>query len=151
MGADAPPDPSTDAGAQTMIAALKELVRFAPGSARQNWATIPREDMRYPKEILMTIIEKLSQRKSFLSNRDLHILDWLPAKILDGTCARLNFSRWALDPEDEDYNHLMEGPTATGTITNTGELRNILSTGKMMTFRRGHYHCLLYTSPSPRD
>ena len=46
----------------------------------------------------------------------------------------------ATGPEDEDYNHLMEGPTATGTITNTTELRAILSTGKMMTFRRGHYH-----------
>ena len=34
----------------------------------------------------------------------------------------------------------MEGLTATGTITNTTELRAILSTGKMMTFRRGHYH-----------
>ena len=65
---------------------------------------------------------------------------WLLAKLLDGTCARLNFSRWSLDPEDEDYNHLMEGPTATGTITNTTELRAILATGKMMTFRRGHYH-----------
>ena len=71
MGEDKPPDPSTDVGAQTMIAALKELVRFAPGSSRQNWASIPREHMRYPKEILLTIIEKLSQRKSFLSNRDL--------------------------------------------------------------------------------
>ena len=53
MGGDTPPDPSTDAGAQTMIAALKELVRFAPGSARQNWASIPREEMRYPKEVLL--------------------------------------------------------------------------------------------------
>ena len=91
-------------------------------------------------EIKLTIIEKLSQRKSFLSNRDLPLLDWIPAKILDGTCARLNYSRWALDPEDEDYNHLMEGPTATGKITNTEELRTILSSGKMMTFRRGHNH-----------
>ena len=140
MGGDTPPDPSTDVGAQTMIAALKELVRFAPGSARQNWANIPREEMRYPKEVLLSVIERLGQRKSFLSNRDLPILDWLPAKLLDGTCARLNFSRWSLDPEDEDYNHLMEGPTATGTITNTTELRAILSSGKMMTFRRGHYH-----------
>ena len=96
--------------------------------------------MRYPKEMLLSVIERLGQRKSFLSNRDLPIMDCIPAKIFDRTCARLNFSRWALDPEDEDYNHLMEGPTATGTITNTGELRNILSTGKMMTFRRGHYH-----------
>ena len=65
-----------------MIAALKELVRFAPGSARQNWASIPREDMRYPKEILLTIIEKLSQRKSFLSNRDLPLMERIPATIL---------------------------------------------------------------------
>ena len=34
----------------------------------------------------------------------------------------------------------MEGPTDTGTITNTEELRTILSNGKTMTFRRGHYH-----------
>ena len=80
-----------------MIAALKELVRFAPGSARQNWANVPREEMRYPKEVLLSVIERLGQRKSFLSNRDLPILDWLPAKLLDGTCARLNFSRWSLD------------------------------------------------------
>jgi hypothetical protein len=96
--------------------------------------------MRYPKEVLLSVIERLGQRKSFLSNRDLPTLDWLPAKLLDGTCARLNFSRWTLDPEDEDYNHLTEGPTATGTITNTTELRAILSVGKMMAFRRGNYH-----------
>ena len=120
MGEDKPPDPSTDVGAQTMIAALKELVRFAPGSSRQNWASIPREHMRYPKEILLTIIEKLSQMKSFLSNRNLPLLNWIPAKILDGTCARLNYSRWALGLENEDYNYLMEGPTDTGTITKHG-------------------------------
>jgi hypothetical protein len=42
-----------------MIAALRELVRFAPGSARQNWASIPREDMRYPKEMLLSVIEEV--------------------------------------------------------------------------------------------
>ena len=59
--------------------------------------------------------------------------------MLSGLFQKYNFSKWTLDPDDEEYNILADGQLSSGTTTNVDEWRAVTS-GKLMTIRRGQYH-----------
>jgi len=73
---------STNKGKMELIETLKEIVKIGQGDFRPTWRSLPRGAVRYPKEIVLSVIESLEQANSFLSIRSLELERWLPTKVI---------------------------------------------------------------------
>ncbi len=122
-----------------LVGTLSELVKFGPGIVRTNWKSLKAGVLKLPKEVVLSVIETLQQSSQFFPTPQLRIERWIPMILINGSCEKLKYSIWALDPEDENYNWLQEGPRSRGGVTNYGEWEEILG-NRMMTGRRNHFH-----------
>ncbi len=122
-----------------MIESLDELVKFGPGVVRPSWRTLPSRVTKLPKEIILSVIETLQQTSSFIPTPQLRVDRWIPMVLINGTCELLGYSIWSLDPEDQSYNWLQDGPRSRGGVTTFEEWLGILGR-VMMTGRNNHFH-----------
>ena len=122
-----------------LIKSLGEIVKHGLGSYRTNWRSLRLGTTLYDKEVVLSVIDTLMQASSFLPPPVLRIARWLPTRLLVGMFSKFNFSKWTLDPEDEEFNILADGQRTSGSTTNVEEWK-IITRGKLLTIRRGHYH-----------
>jgi hypothetical protein len=126
-------------GAKSLIGSLKELVRSGVGSFRKNWRTLKKGVLRSPKETVLSVIETLEQASSFIPAPPLKVERWIPLAILQGMCSKHKFSIWKEDPDDSEFNTLVEGPISSGSVTNSKEWIEICQ-GQIMANRSHHYY-----------
>ena len=112
---------------------------YGPGVVRPNWINLPSKVNKLPKEVVLSVIETLKQSSSFLPTPQLRLERWIPMTLINGSCQRLGYSIWTMDPEDDTYNCLQEGPKSRGSVTNLAEWEEIL-VNRMMTGRQNHFH-----------
>ena len=127
------------ADVRRMIGSLEELVKYGPGVVHPSWRTLPSRVTKLPKEIVLSVIETLQQTSSFIPSPQLRVDRWIPMVLINGTCERLGYSIWSLDPENQNYNWLQEGPRSRGGVTTFDEWMEILGR-VMMTGRNNHFH-----------
>jgi hypothetical protein len=85
--ADHPSNLDTSEGIRDIVETLAELVRIGHGPIRKNWRNVP-EKGRTPKEIVSSVIDALSQSRSFLTNPYLEFSKWLPTAFMRGLNSR---------------------------------------------------------------
>ena len=136
---DSPANIKVPSDQRLLASTLGDIVKYGIGHYRVNWRSLRLGAVRYDKEVVLSVIDTLTQATSFLPPPVLHIERWLPTRMLMGLFSKHNFSKWTMDPDNEDFNILADGQLSCGSTTNVEEWR-IVSLGKLMTIRRGHYH-----------
>ena len=124
---------------ENLISSRTDMVTYGPGVVRPNWINLPSKVNKLPKEVVLSVIETLKQSSSFLPTPHLRSERWIPMILINGSCQRLGYSIWTMDPEDDAYNCLQDGPRSRGSVTNLAEWEEIL-VNRMMTGRRNHFH-----------